>query len=470
MQVPAHMWKFAEWQPRLAGAAKELEILLVEMAQSGSIQYHQIEARAKALDSYHKKAEKCTSDGKLKYSDPLHQIYDCIAARVIFFTKKSEEDFVSQLESRSSIFEHVNPGDSKHNGYDSEHFVVSNFHLTDGERARFPALAEYFEIFPGAEIQLRTVAGHAWAEYEHDVRYKPGGYARLSAQQRAEIDQRFSEAGGLRRFIDQLFSEIDQLLESAPQLENQSSVPEFEPSVDSASVDGDLKQELRFDSLEQYCSQRYPESSFGDSRIADELISQLIELGIGSIEYLDSMLTDVDVDGVADLMSYRVPPSAVRRLDDEILSVLLGKWVESAPTEPRKSQLGLRVRRLQGKFTIYSVSQSLQPSKYGFPLTASQALREVAVIAADELGISGVEVSGFVSASDDIPDTSRPRFVQAGEGRVYVAARVTRDQSEAVMGELIGRLKNSPVGVFRAGDLILASSAYKDDISTDELA
>jgi ppGpp synthetase/RelA/SpoT-type nucleotidyltranferase len=44
---------------------------------------------------------------------------------------------------------------------------------------RYGALAEYLGKYQGLEIQVHSVAGHAWAEYEHDIRYKSGGYREL---------------------------------------------------------------------------------------------------------------------------------------------------------------------------------------------------------------------------------------------------------------------------------------------------
>ena len=55
-----------------------------------------------------------------------------------------------------------------------------------------------------SQVQIRTVLQHAWAEFEHDIRYKgtvPDEHAR-------DFDRRFTLAAGLLELADQEFSTI----------------------------------------------------------------------------------------------------------------------------------------------------------------------------------------------------------------------------------------------------------------------
>ncbi|WP_417504696.1 hypothetical protein [Microbacterium sp.] len=174
LPVATHIWNYAQKGELLAKAALEIRSFLTELAQSASITVHAIDSRSKSLDSYVKKSCKEGHDGIPKYSDPATQIRDCVAARAILFTRDARDLFVQVLLLHTKVIEHVNPGDLKFNGYDSEHLVISDLN-DEGVKKRYPALTRYLLDFSGLEIQLRSVAAHAWAEYEHDVRYNARG-------------------------------------------------------------------------------------------------------------------------------------------------------------------------------------------------------------------------------------------------------------------------------------------------------
>jgi len=53
------------------------------------------------------------------------------------------------------------------------------------------------------EVQLRTVLQHAWAEFEHDIRYKEQGELPL------EVHRAFTLASGLIELADKEFSTIE---------------------------------------------------------------------------------------------------------------------------------------------------------------------------------------------------------------------------------------------------------------------
>src|SRR5699024_4486610 len=62
------------------------------------------------------------------------------------------------------------------------------------------------------EIQIRTVASHAWAEFEHSRRYKGVGYRKVSEHDRETIDQLFGAAADARSALDETFTAIDRVL------------------------------------------------------------------------------------------------------------------------------------------------------------------------------------------------------------------------------------------------------------------
>ena len=59
-----------------------------------------------------------------------------------------------------------------------------------------------------ASIQVRTVLQHAWAEFEHDIRYKGS----IPAEHAPDLDRRFTLAAGLLELADREFTAIRERL------------------------------------------------------------------------------------------------------------------------------------------------------------------------------------------------------------------------------------------------------------------
>lgn len=199
---------------------------------------HNISARAKDIERFAVKASKPDLDDPLrpKYTDPLAQIEDLAGARVITYVLRALSHVEQAVQREFDVVERSDKADQLLEkasvGYRSIHFIVR----MKAERVR---LLEYQE-FDGlrAEVQIRTILQHAWAEIEHDMRYKP------SAEPNKELSQRFTALAGLievgDREFDQIY-EIDdrrrrELLELA---QINDSVPEPVDSARKARAEGD---------------------------------------------------------------------------------------------------------------------------------------------------------------------------------------------------------------------------------------
>src|SRR5690606_3086700 len=86
-------------------------------------------------------------------------------------------------------------------GYTSRHLLVA---LSSN------GLAEEHRSLRGrrASVQLRTVLQHAWAEFEHEVRYK----GTIPEEDAPDLDRRFTLAAGLLELADREFASIRQRL------------------------------------------------------------------------------------------------------------------------------------------------------------------------------------------------------------------------------------------------------------------
>lgn len=472
-RIPGYLWDYALNQEDLIAAAEELSSYLAELARSASITVHAISARAKGLASYEAKSSKTADDGSPKYANPATEIYDCVAARVIVFTTGARDDFVDLIVQRSDVVEHVNPGLKKYNGYDSEHLIVKALKDEDA-RLRYPALSRYLTRFPGLEIQVRSVAAHAWAEYEHDVRYKAGAYQDLSEDDRRQIDQWFIEAGGMRRVMDSLFSQIESKLNSIADPISPQQIAEWTaPSTKSTAADdaadlpgvqaeievtedGEDQTPLTVETLTELIRTRYPQSEVGERSEVEQLVRHLRLIDIDSIGGVEAALADVEPGRVARLMDYPKETVGSRRLDDELLASLTRRYVE-ADIEPERIQLlRVRLRRVGGKFAIYSVRTAGGSSPL---MTAAGALRLLAAIVAGTRGPSFAEVDGVISADETALNPSAKAKIVRGRGQaVYVASNLTRAVAEETMSALVSRIPGSGVLILRGGDILLEAT------------
>ncbi|HBO43517.1 MAG TPA: hypothetical protein DD670_06220, partial [Planctomycetaceae bacterium] len=145
-----------------------------------------IEARAKAIPHF---AEKILRKRRL-YQDPLIDITDLCGGRVIVHTAEQvqavsqfiEEHFTIDWDNSADVSQRLRPTEF---GYRSVHYIVSfkpeEFpnkdvpidiprRLLDGLPARLFKPSEHHPY--KAEIQVRTILEHAWADISHDMVYK----------------------------------------------------------------------------------------------------------------------------------------------------------------------------------------------------------------------------------------------------------------------------------------------------------
>lgn len=163
---------------------------------------HHISARAKDLDRFADKAAKPDPSDPVrpKYDDPLSQIEDLAGARIITYVLRTLPAVEAVIAKEFDISERSDKADQLLEkalvGYRSVHLIVQ----LKRDRTR---LLEYQE-FDGLkiEIQIRTILQHAWAEIEHDMRYKP------NSEPNKELSQRFTALAGLIEVGDREFDQI----------------------------------------------------------------------------------------------------------------------------------------------------------------------------------------------------------------------------------------------------------------------
>jgi putative GTP pyrophosphokinase len=188
------------YEKALTTLAPRLEAHIREIFD-GVPRIDRVSARPKSIDRFVQKANKEVS-GHQKYSEPLVQIQDQLAARVIAFYRADVDEaadliqkYFTPIETRDLV-----PESEWEFGYFGRHFVlVTPSDILGGGVDRSDA-PEFFEL------QIKTLFQHAWSEANHDLGYKeisgelpPDAYRRLAFTS--------AQAWGADRIFQELFSE-----------------------------------------------------------------------------------------------------------------------------------------------------------------------------------------------------------------------------------------------------------------------
>jgi ppGpp synthetase/RelA/SpoT-type nucleotidyltranferase len=182
--------------------AKVAKRLLSEMLMASGIRVHSIESRAKSLESFYRKAEKPTEgdSSQPKYRDPVREITDLAAVRVITFLLRTVEQVCALIEQEFIIRKRTDKSaellDGGKLGYQSIHFLVE----MHPNRTRLPKYKRHAGLV--FEIQVRTLLQHAWAEMEHNIQYKS------AAVIPAGIRKKFISLAGLLEIADREFQSL----------------------------------------------------------------------------------------------------------------------------------------------------------------------------------------------------------------------------------------------------------------------
>ena len=141
---------------------------------------------------------------------------------------------------------------------------------------------------------MRTVLQHAWAEFEHDIRYK----GTVPAEHVGEFDRRFTLAAGLLELADREFSD------------DPGTAPRRPPELTEATGDDDPRLDPR--ELAAYLAGQYSEAGWSRTEHYSWIAGLLLELGVTSLVELGAVLREADEVVIAARMDYRTrrAPSA----------------------------------------------------------------------------------------------------------------------------------------------------------------
>jgi ppGpp synthetase/RelA/SpoT-type nucleotidyltranferase len=157
--------EFSEKKKLLEDFKTKLNSLLSELLEAKSINPHQITCRVKDYDRLRGKIERKGN----KYTC-LADITDIVGLRIITYFE-DDVDIIAEIIKKEFKIDEPNSVDKRkletdRFGYQSLHYVIemSDERVKLSENKKFNGLK--------AEVQIRSVLQHAWAEIEHDLGYK----------------------------------------------------------------------------------------------------------------------------------------------------------------------------------------------------------------------------------------------------------------------------------------------------------
>jgi ppGpp synthetase/RelA/SpoT-type nucleotidyltranferase len=293
------------------------------LLDDAGINYLSVGGRTKSVASFAAKANR-TVNGEPVYSDPLEQITDQIGVRVITYLQSDVMAVADLLSDSLSVLDDRDMGQETASegrfGYASRHLL-----LTDG---RDTSAAD--DGPPGwrAQVQVRTVLQHAWAEFEHAIRYK----GTIPEEHVPDLDRRFTLAAGLLELADREFTLIRDRLQATVTDQHP------EPDVSDPRISGA--------DLATFLAGQYADAGWSRTDHYAWVSGLLLELGITSLDELAGLLTSVDSSVIDARMAYRYPPGAVRRLDDALLAIFGKRYLGLHGNAHREALLRTRLDRL----------------------------------------------------------------------------------------------------------------------------
>ena len=317
---------YAAMHPELREATDRFVVLVTTLLDDAGINYLSVTGRTKTVASFAAKADRSVS-GRPLYADPLVEITDPIGVRVITYLHSDVTAVADLLGDQLTVLDDRDMGQETASegrfGYASRHLLVA----LDAARTSPPEYEALRER--RAQVQVRTVLQHAWAEFEHAIRYK----GTIPEEHVPDLDRRFTLAAGLLELADREFSQIRDRLQAAVTDE----LPEADVSDPRVSAQD----------LATFLAGQYADAGWSRTDHYAWVSGLLLELGITSLDELAGLLTSVDTGAINARMGYRYPPGAVRRLDDALLAIFGTRYLGLHGNAHREALLKTRLERLR---------------------------------------------------------------------------------------------------------------------------
>jgi len=328
--VASSLEQYGELLPRLNQASAAIGDAIRARLRDDGLNHHTVQARVKDPGSVKGKLDRLTADGKFKYERGLEQLDDLIGVRVIMFLEPDIADVATALKGQFRCREDDDKTSSQRRngqiGYAGRHLILE----VPAENVPVGCQAFIGERF---EVQIRTVLQHAWAAFEHDIRYKG------LAEANAEVDRAFTMASTLIELADAQFSAINDIVKRR----QAESTAEFAANPAATELTGDILQDM--------LARLLPEHPRSQARQYGWLGDLLAANGVGTVAEAEDLFGAADWSGVAKRMDYKFPAGQVRIADDFLLKTWGVEYIartKALGNDPkREAKLTSRLERMQ---------------------------------------------------------------------------------------------------------------------------
>lgn len=313
----------------LQEAAQAIRNTIVGRLHDDGLNHHDVQFRVKSPASTAEKMSRRDQDGRLKYPGGLEKLDDLIGVRVILFVESDIDAMAIALASQFTCLD------------DEDKTAIMRKNGGIGYAGRHLTLQIPLENAPlncthfagrRFEVQIRTILQHAWAEFEHDIRFKG------SSGGNAEISRAFTMASTLIELADQQFVNI------ADTLKRLQAEGALEPVPEEKALDAG--------SLQSVLTRAFPMYRNSKETQYDWMVMVLSANGIDTVAAAEDWLKSFDPQRLARLMEYRFNPGQVRVADDLLLQTFGESHVDATKSvgsdRNREIKLRSRLRRLRG--------------------------------------------------------------------------------------------------------------------------
>jgi ppGpp synthetase/RelA/SpoT-type nucleotidyltranferase len=302
---------FLRVQPFYQDLAGVIARIIQECLRKREIKVHSVQHRAKDASSFEQKAAiPSEANPQLpKYAEPLKDITDLAGARIITHFPGTLAEIDQLLADEFDILERSDKGveliEDERFGYQSIHYLVR----IKSDRAR---LAEYERFGQAvAEVQVRTILQHAWAEIEHDIQYKSANAIPT------EIRRRFMALAGMLEIADREFQAIQ---DADKQLDDHAK-----EMVQTGNLEG---VEITPNSLKLFLDNRIgPDGRISDWNY-DWTARMLKRLGFQDLKQVETAISQYD-DGKLSELAWGSRQGQTTRFETMLLAALGERFIEN---------------------------------------------------------------------------------------------------------------------------------------------
>lgn len=326
--------RYQEFCTRYPNAAADFLGAIEDVLSDAGLTYDHVTARVKEWRSLRSKSRKRRPDGTLMYPHPWQDIHDLIGMRVTTYHSTEIPRIIEALtevfEVRRSVDKTAQTRVSGSFGYGSHHLIL---------RVPPARVAPVLQAYAGREfeVQIRTVLQHAWAEFEHDIRYKRRGNTGKLAP---EVDRAFTLAAGLIELADQQFDLI-----AAQQSATDTTAP----------IDLDVKftAETLPGIIALLHGNTIPQSRLEHYHWLEELLHAH---GLTTVAQLTELMSPANLEQVKTALHYTFQPGQVRIIDDLLLAAFGEEHI--AKTGTTGNFPAQRPARLQHRLALINTARS----------------------------------------------------------------------------------------------------------------